>query len=90
MTGAEALARMLAGYGVTHFFMVPAVLRRTMAAMEEHTSIQRLHVHGEKAAAYMADGDARVSRRPGVCGAQVIGAMNLAAGLATPTWLIPR
>jgi acetolactate synthase I/II/III large subunit len=81
MTGAEALARMLAEYRVTHFFMVPAVLRRTMAAMGELTDIQRLHVHGEKAAAYMADGYARASRRPGVCGAQVIGAMNLAAGL---------
>jgi acetolactate synthase-1/2/3 large subunit len=81
MTGAEALARMLAGYGVTHFFMVPAVLRRTMAAMGELTDIQRLHVHGEKAAAYMADGYARASGRPGVCAAQVIGAMNLAAGL---------
>jgi acetolactate synthase I/II/III large subunit len=81
MTGAEALARMLAEYGVTHFFMVPAVLRRTMAAMGSLTDIQRLHVHGEKAAAYMADGYARASRRPGVCGAQVIGAMNLAAGL---------
>jgi len=72
---------MLDGYGVTHFFMVPAVLRRTMAAMGELTEIQRLHVHGEKAAAYMADGYARASGRPGVCGAQVIGAMNLAAGL---------
>jgi thiamine pyrophosphate-dependent acetolactate synthase large subunit-like protein len=28
MTGAECLAEMLAGYGVTHVFMVPAVLRR--------------------------------------------------------------
>ena len=27
-TGAEVLAEMLAGYGVTHVFMVPAVLRR--------------------------------------------------------------
>jgi acetolactate synthase I/II/III large subunit len=81
MTGAEALARMLAEYEVTHFFMVPAVLRRTMVAMGELTGIKRLHVHGEKAAAYMADGYARASGRPGICGAQVIGAMNLAAGL---------
>jgi len=28
-TGASAVADMLAGYGVTHVFMVPAVLRRT-------------------------------------------------------------
>jgi acetolactate synthase-1/2/3 large subunit len=38
-------------------------------------------VHGEKSAAYMADGYARASGRPGICMAQVIGALNLAAGL---------
>src|SRR5512145_1281085 len=81
MTGAEALADMLAGYGVTHVFMVPAVLRRTFAEMERRTSIRRIHTHGEKSAAYMADGYARASGKPGVCMAQVIGALNLAAGL---------
>src|SRR5256714_9335413 len=81
MTGAQALADMLQGYGVTHVFMVPAVLRRTLAEMERRTSIKRIHTHGEKAAAYMADGYARASGRPGVCMAQVIGALNLAAGL---------
>src|SRR3954467_685064 len=86
MTGAQALADMLQGYGVTHVFMVPAVLRRTFAEMERRTSIKRIHTHGEKAAAYMADGYARASGRPGVCMAQVVGAMNLAAGLRD-AWL---
>ena len=81
MTGAQCLADMLAGYGVSHVFMVPAVLRRTFAEMERRTSIHRLHCHGEKAAAYMADGYARASGKPGVCMAQVVGALNLAAGL---------
>jgi len=81
MTGAECLADMLAGYGVTHVFMVPAVLRRTFAEMERRTKIARVHCHGEKSAAYMADGYARASGKPGVCMAQVIGALNLAAGL---------
>jgi acetolactate synthase I/II/III large subunit len=81
MTGAECLADMLAGYGVTHVFMVPAVLRRTFAEMERRTSIKRIHTHGEKSAAYMADGYARASGKPGICMAQVIGALNLAAGL---------
>src|SRR2546423_10055089 len=81
MTGAECLAEMLAGYGVTHVFMVPAVLRRTFAEMERRTKIARIHTHGEKSAAYMADGYARASARPGICMAQVIGALNLAAGL---------
>ena len=84
--GAEVLADMLAGYGVTHIFMVPAVLRRTFAEMEKRTSIARIHAHGEKSAAYMADGYARASGKPGVCMAQVIGALNLAAGLRD-AWL---
>jgi acetolactate synthase-1/2/3 large subunit len=81
MTGAECLADMLQGYGVSHVFMVPAVLRKTFAEMERRTTIKRIHTHGEKAAAYMADGYARASGRPGICMAQVIGALNLAAGL---------
>jgi acetolactate synthase-1/2/3 large subunit len=77
---------MLDGYGVTHFFMVPAILRRTMKELEDRTKIVRIHTHGEKAAAYMADGYARASNRPGVCGAQIVGALNLAAGLRD-AWL---
>src|SRR3954452_21558363 len=86
MTGAECLADMLKGYGVSHVFMVPAVLRRTFAEMERRTEIKRIHCHGEKSAAYMADGYARASGKPGVCMAQVIGALNLAAGLRD-AWL---
>src|SRR5580658_2264842 len=86
MTGAQCLADMLKGYGVTHVFHVPAVLRTTYVEMERRTDIKRLHVHGEKAAAYMADGYARASGKPGICMAQVIGALNLAAGLRD-AWL---
>ncbi|MCY4623138.1 MAG: thiamine pyrophosphate-binding protein [bacterium] len=80
MTGAKALAEMLHGYGVTHVFMVPAVLRRTLAELERF-GVRRIHTHGEKPAAYMADGYARMAGRPGVCLAQAVGALNLAAGL---------
>jgi acetolactate synthase I/II/III large subunit len=86
MLGAECMADMLRDYGVTHVFHVPAVLRRSFVEMERRTGIKRLHVHGEKSAAYMADGYARASGRPGVCMAQVIGALNLAAGLRD-AWL---
>jgi len=86
MTGAQCLADMLKGYGVTHVFHVPAVLRTTFAEMERRTDIKRLHVHGEKSAAYMADGYARATGKPGICMAQVIGALNLAAGLRD-AWL---
>ncbi|HEU4319105.1 MAG TPA: thiamine pyrophosphate-binding protein [Acidimicrobiia bacterium] len=80
-TGAAALATMLEEYGVTHLFHVPAVLRRTMVEIERLTSIKRVRPHGEKPAAYMADGYARATGKPGICAAQVVGALNLAAGL---------
>ena len=80
-TGAVVLAELLKSLGVTHIFMVPAVLRRTMVEIEKRTNIKRLHVHSEKSAAYMADGYARVSHKPAICMAQIIGALNIAAGL---------
>jgi acetolactate synthase-1/2/3 large subunit len=86
MKGYEAVTKMLDGYGVTHVFMVPAVLRRTMVELGEKTEIKRIHCHGEKSAVYMADGYARASGKPGICMAQVIGALNIAAGLRDP-WL---
>src|ERR671939_1607199 len=86
VTGAQVLADMLQGYGVSHVFMVPAVLRRSFVEMERAPDIARIHTHGEKSAAYMADGYARASGKPGICMAQVIGALNLAAGLRD-AWL---
>nr|MDT0660725.1 thiamine pyrophosphate-binding protein [Micromonospora sp. DSM 115978] len=84
-TGARVVADLLDGYGVTHLFLVPAILRRTLAELERHhPHISSVVTHGEKSAAYMADGYARVSGRPGVAAAQVVGALNLAAGLREP------
>ncbi|MFG1927193.1 thiamine pyrophosphate-binding protein [Cryptosporangium sp. NPDC048952] len=84
-TGARVVADMLAGYGVTHVFSVPAILRRTHAELElHHPHIEPVVTHGEASAAYMADGYARVSGRPGIAMAQVVGALNLAAGLREP------
>jgi len=85
-SGARILCEMLDGYGVSHVFMVPAILRRTLFELERRTSIARIQTHGEKAAAYMADGYARASSRPGICMAQGVGAANLAAGLRD-AWL---
>ena len=79
-TGARFIAETLKGYGVTHVFYVDAILRKTMVDLEE-LGIRRVITHSEKAAAYMADGYARVSHKPGVCMAQSVGAANLAAGL---------
>ncbi len=75
------LAEALAGYGVTHFFHVPVIVPSAMREMMRLGATLPVMTHGEKAAAYMADGYARVSGRPGLCGSQGIGATNLAAGL---------
>jgi acetolactate synthase-1/2/3 large subunit len=80
ITGARFIAETLKGYGVSHVFYVDAILRKTMVDLEE-LGIRRVITHSEKAAAYMADGYARVSHRPGVCMAQSVGAANLASGL---------
>ncbi len=80
ITGARFIAETLKGYGVTHIFYVDAILRKTMVDLEE-LGIRRVITHSEKAAAYMADGYARVSHRAGVCMAQSVGAANLASGL---------
>src|SRR3954470_9540480 len=80
ITGSRLIAEVLHGYGVTHVFYVPTILMRALAEMDE-LKIHKIMTHGEKAAAYMADGYARASGKPGVCMAQQIGASNLAAGL---------
>src|SRR3984957_17331165 len=85
MNGAEWLARALAGTGMTHVFFVESVMRRTLLHLGD-LGVKPILAHSEKAAAYMADGYARVAGRPGVCMAQSVGAANLAAGLQD-AWL---
>jgi len=82
-SGARFIAETLKGYGVTHVFYMLAILRKTLVEMEE-LGIQRILTHSEKSAAYMADGYARISGKPGICMAQSVGAANLAAGLQDP------
>ena len=79
--GASVLADMLEAYGVTHIFFLPAILRKMLREIERRTSITRIHTRSEAGAAYMADGYARVTGRPGICMAQIVGALNLCAGL---------
>ncbi len=80
MSGPRYVAEFLRAYEVDHLFHVPQMLLDTLVAMEG-MGIRRVMTHGEKAAAYMADGYARAKRRPAVCMAQHVGASNLAAGL---------
>ncbi|MGE5270679.1 MAG: thiamine pyrophosphate-binding protein [Thiohalocapsa sp.] len=85
MNGAEWLARALAATGMSHVFFVESTLRRTLLHLGD-LGVKHILAHSEKAAAYMADGYARVAKRPGVCMAQSVGAANLAAGLQD-AWL---
>ncbi|MBV9828119.1 MAG: thiamine pyrophosphate-binding protein [Alphaproteobacteria bacterium] len=80
MNGAEWLARALASTGMSHVFFIESTLRRTLLALSDQ-GVKPILAHSEKAAAYMADGYARVAGRPGICMSQSVGAANLAAGL---------
>ena len=80
MTGSKFIADTVHGYGITHVFFMPYIAPRALMEMEK-LGIKRVQTHGEKGAAYMADAYARVKRAPGLCMAQSVGAVNLAAGL---------
>jgi acetolactate synthase-1/2/3 large subunit len=74
------MCEFMKAYGVSTYFFMPSMLSHMLAVMDDYP-IRRIMTHGEKAAVYMADGYARASGKPGICGAQAIGASNLAAGL---------
>ena len=80
MTGNRYFAEAMRGYGVTHLFYVNSIVGAAMQEVDK-VGVNRVVTHGEKAAAYMADGYARASHRPGICLSQDIGTTNLAAGL---------
>ncbi len=80
VNGAQWLARALAGTGMTHVFFVESCMRRTLMELGD-LGVTPILAHSEKAAAYMADGYARIAGRPGLCMAQSVGAANLASGL---------
>lgn len=81
MTGHRYFAEAMRGYGVTHLFYVNTIIPPAMLEVDKVGGVQRVVTHGEKAAAYMADGYARASNRPGICLSQDIGTTNLAAGI---------
>ena len=80
MTGNRYFVEAMRGYGVTHLFYVNLIAGPAMREMGE-AGVTTVVTHGEKAAAYMADGYARAARRPGICLSQHIGSTNLAAGV---------
>ncbi len=81
MTGHRYFAEAMKGYDVSHLFYVNTIIPPAMNEIDKVGGVQRVVTHGEKAAAYMADGYARASNKVGVCLCQDIGSTNLAAGL---------
>ena len=69
MTGAEAMVRMLEQYGVRHMFGLcgDTTLPFYDALSRLDHGITHILTRDERHAAYMADGYARVTGRPGVC-----------------------
>ena len=80
ITGARFVAETISGYGLTHIFYMPYIMPPAILEMAK-LGVTAIQSHGEKAAAYMADGYARVRGGPSVVMAQSVGAANLAAGL---------
>jgi acetolactate synthase-1/2/3 large subunit len=67
-TGAEALVRQLREDGVSHVFGYPGgQITPIYDALYRERSIRHILARNEQAAAFMADGYARASGRPGVC-----------------------
>lgn len=82
ITGDKYLVKTLAAYDVSHFFYMPLIFPGAVRLMEEpEHQITPVSCHTEGAAAYMADGFARATGKPGICGSQGIGRGNLLAGL---------
>lgn len=69
LTGAEAMVRMLEAHGVTHMFGLcgDTTLPFYDALAQMDHGIQHILTRDERHAAYMADGYARVTGKPGVC-----------------------
>ncbi|MEM1387729.1 MAG: thiamine pyrophosphate-binding protein [Pseudomonadota bacterium] len=69
MTGADAMVRMLEAHGVEHIFGLcgDTTLPLYDSLLQLNHGITHVLARDERSAAYMADGYARVSGRPGVC-----------------------
>ena len=84
MIGGDALMKALKKEGVKEVFGLPGGANLPMYDALYKSDIRHILVRHEQAAAHMADGFGRVSRKPGVCFATSgPGATNLLTGIAT-------
>jgi acetolactate synthase I/II/III large subunit len=85
-TVAQALAQTLRAYDTDYYFCLTGGDHDLWLALHD-AGIRIVNCRSESAAAYMADGYARVSGRPGfVYGQRGPGVANVAAALADPYW----
>jgi acetolactate synthase I/II/III large subunit len=84
MTGADVLVDCLASHDVRHIFGMPGSHSTAIYdALARQKSIATVLARNEQAAAFMADGYARVTARPGaVCTTAGPGATNALSGVA--------
>ena len=84
MTGSEALIEALRLEGVTGIFGLPGGANLPIYDSLYDSEIRHILARHEQCAAHMADGYARVARKPGVCFATSgPGATNLVTGIGT-------
>ncbi len=84
LTGSKSLIKALQNEGVNVLFGMPGGANLPIYDELYNSEIRHILVRHEQLAAHMADGFARVSRRPGVCLATSgPGATNLVTGIAT-------
>jgi len=83
-TGGRAVVELLKAEGVRQIFgIVGATFLDVLDRLYDDTSVEYINVRHEQAAAFMADGLARVTDRPGVClVTSGPGATNLLTGVA--------
>ncbi len=88
VTGGEAVVRTLKALGVdTVFGLIGVHALPIYDALYQHPEIRHIGVRHEQTAAFMADGYARVTGRPGVCITTTgPGAANTAAAMGTSWW----
>lgn len=80
----EAIVEILRGEKVSHIFSLPGGhIQPIFDAVYDADDLELISVRHEQAAAHMADGYARIKRKPGVClGTAGPGATNLVTGVA--------
>jgi acetolactate synthase I/II/III large subunit len=83
-TGGRAVVELLKAEGVRHIFgIVGSTFLDVLDTLYDDSSVEYINVRHEQAAAFMADGLARVTDRPGVClVTSGPGATNLLTGVA--------